>query len=190
MSILVIWASPNEDGLTSAAKNQVLKGIEQADVKTQVVNLNKCSIERCRICENGWGTCRSKGECIIADDFADIYEKIVNADGVVFVTPVYWHDLAESLKCFMDRLRRCESAHNGFLKGKRCLLVACAGGTGNGAIKCLDKLEDTLRHMEMIAIDRLPVIQFNRSYMLPALVGAGMAFAKHIIGNSETHNRQ
>lgn len=180
MSILIIWASPNEDGLTAAAKDQVLKGISATGAKTEVINLNKSKIQRCLICGNGWGTCRSEGTCIIKDDFAEIYKKIIEADGIVWVTPVYWHDLAESLKCFMDRLRRCETAHNAFLQNKKCLLIACAGGTGNGAIRCLELLEDTLRHMGMIAMDRLPVIQFNRSYMLPALKEAGRAFGENV----------
>lgn len=180
MSILVLWASPNENGLTSAAKDRVLKGIAAAGGKAEALNINKSQIQRCLICGNGWGTCRSEGSCIIKDDFAEIYSKIEGADGIVWVTAVYWHDLAEALKCFLDRLRRCETAHNGFLKDKKCLLVACAGGTGNGAIKCLEHLEYTLKHMQMIPMDRLPVIQFNRSYMLPALEEAGSAFAESL----------
>ena len=34
--------------------------------------------------------------------------------------------------------------------------------------------------MKMSCMDRLPVIRFNEAYMLPALVGAGEAFAKKI----------
>ncbi len=180
MSVLIIWASPNEDGLTAAAKDQVMKGISATGAQAEVLNINKSEIQRCLICGDGWGTCKSDGSCIIKDDFAGIYKKIVEADGIVWVTAVYWHDLAESLKCFMDRLRRCETAHNGFLQNKKCLLIACAGGTGNGAIRCLDHMEYTLRHMGMVAMDRLPIIQFNRSYMLPVLKEAGHAFAENV----------
>ena len=51
------------------------------------------------------------------------------------------------MKAFLDRLRRCETAHNHFLSEKRCFLVACAGGTGLGAIECLHNMEETLKHM-------------------------------------------
>lgn len=180
MAILVAWASPNQDGLTAAAKDQVIQGLRGSGVEVDEVHLNACDIQRCRTCDNGWGLCRSEGRCIIKDDFAGLYEQLKMAEGIVWVTPVYWHDLAECLKTFLDRLRRCETRHNHFLKGKRCLLVACAGGSGNGAIECLDHLEKTLNHMEMEALDRLPVIQFNRGYMLPALSGAGAMFASHL----------
>ena len=180
MAITIVWASPNTDGLTAAAKNRVVEGIESAGGEAELVHLNRLDIKRCLGCGNGWGKCRSQGSCVIPDDFGPLYERLRNADGIVWVTPVYWHDLAESLKTFLDRLRRCESAHNHHLRGKECLLVACAGGTGRGAIQCLDRLEDTLSHMEMVAVDRLPVIRFNKEYMLPALSGAGRSFAARL----------
>jgi multimeric flavodoxin WrbA len=168
------------DGLTASAKDRVLGGIAKAGVDSGELHLNKCIIKRCLTCDNGWGQCRSEGRCVISDDFATVYEKMVSAGGIVWITPVYWHDFAECLKAFMDRLRRCEAAHNHYLRGKSNLLVACAGGTGRGAIQCLNNLEATLGHMEMIALDRLPVIRFNQSYMLPAVAAASEAFAKEI----------
>jgi multimeric flavodoxin WrbA len=177
VSILVVWASPNTDGLTAAAKDSVMEGIASAGDKAEALHLNACDIQRCRTCGNGWGTCATTGKCVIQDDFGAVYDKLVAADGIVWVTPVYWHDLAECLKSYMDRLRRCETRVNHFLKDRKCLLVACAGGSGNGTVQCLARFEDTLRHMQMAAVDRLPVTRFSREYMLPALSGAGQAFA-------------
>ena len=34
------------------------------------------------------------------DDFQGLYEKMQAADGVVFVTAVYWHDVTECMKAF------------------------------------------------------------------------------------------
>ncbi|MDD4796832.1 MAG: flavodoxin family protein [Eubacteriales bacterium] len=179
MSILVIWASPNQDGLTAAAKNRVMDGIAAGGGEASEIPLNQHRIHSCRACGNGWGTCRSDGSCVIEDDFAAIYDRLIAADGIVWVTPVYWHDMAENLKTFLDRLRRCEAAHNHHLQGKRCLLVACAGGSGNGAVACLQHMEVTLAgHMKMVPVERLPVTRFNRAYLLPALHAAGEEFAK------------
>lgn len=65
------------------------------------------------------------------------------------------------------------------------MLVACAGGTGLGAISCLSHMEDVLSHMQIAAVDRLPIIQFNKQYLLPALTGAGKAFAAYIVTKKE-----
>lgn len=181
MRILVIWASPNQDGLTAAAKERVLSGLKQTGIKTEVIQLNKCTLNHCMACGRGWGECRSKGMCVIQDDFKTIYESMSRADGIILITPVYWHDIAENLKALLDRLRRCDVSYSHMLENKRCLLIACAGGTGHGVARCLTLLDHTLANMKMAAIDSLPVVQFNKAYMLPALECAGRAFAEHIL---------
>ena len=180
MEITVIWSSPNKEGLTATAKNFFINGIKKTGAVVSEIHLNTLHIEHCRACGNGWGLCRSKGNCIIKDDFSSVYQKIVDADGVVFISAVYWHDLTECMKAFVDRLRRCETGHNGFLTGKRCFLIACAGGTGLGAIECLHNMEESIKHMGMRAYDRIPVIRFNSDYILPALEQAGELYSKRI----------
>lgn len=176
--IAVVWSSPNTDGLTATAKNQIVQGLTSTGKMVEDIHLNKLSLEHCRSCGRSYGACQTKGRCVIGDDFSSVYSKLVNAEGIVWISAVYWHDITECMKAFIDRLRRCETAHNSFLIGKQNLIIACAGGTGLGAISCLDHLETALSHMKMITVDRLPIIQFNKEYMLPALVEAGKAFAR------------
>jgi len=178
MKIEVIWSSPNTDGLTAAAAEQVCEGIREAGGEAVSVQLNRCEVAHCRACGNGWGRCSSEGCCVIEDDFAALYDALQVADAVVWVTAVYWHEMTEAMKAMMDRLRRCETAHNHALKGKKCLMVACAGGSGRGAISCLYQMEEAMNHMGMVPVDRLPVTRANRAYMLPALKAAGRAFAE------------
>ena len=180
MSVLVLWSSPNQDGLTASAAHRVAMGLSAGGAEVEELCLNSYSLEHCRACGNGWGPCRAEGSCVIDDDFAALYEKLVAAQGIVFVTAVYWHDCTEQVKALLDRLRRCETMSRHALRGKPCLLVACAGGTGNGAMKCLFNLEATMQHMEIVPLDRIPVIRFNKEYILPALEGAGSAFAARL----------
>lgn len=180
MKIALVWSSPNTDGLTASVKEHFLSGVKKTKVTVEEIHLNKEKIEHCRACGNGWGTCRSHGRCVIKDDFAAIHQKLAEADGIIFVSAVYWHDITECMKALIDRLRRCESAHNGFLAGKRCFLIACAGGTGQGAIECLHSMEEAVKHMGMRAYDRIPVIRFNKDYMLPALMQAGEVYSKRL----------
>lgn len=181
VKIAVIWSSPNTDGLTATAKNKFLIGLQHAGAEIDEIHLNKLHIAHCEACGNGWGSCAAKGQCWKKDDFSSIYQKLASADGIVFISAVYWHDITECMKAFLDRLRRCETAHNHFLSKKRCFLVACAGGTGLGAVECLHNMEETLKHMGMRAYDRIPVIRYNREYMLPALETAGEVYANRIV---------
>jgi len=179
MSILVLWASPNLDGLTATAKDRVVAGIRAAGKEAEVIHLNSKQIQMCRACGSSWGTCLSKGSCVIRDDFEEIYTSLRKAESFVIITPVYFHDMAETFKAFLDRLRRCEPYHNRYLEGKRCMLVACAGGTGNGPIRCLRVLEECMAQLLVQPLERIPVIRFNREYMLPALESAGKQFAEN-----------
>ena len=178
--VAIVWSSPNTDGLTASAKNQLIKGIEKSGAVVDEIHLNKLNIEHCKACGNGWGACRATGQCFIKDDFADVYNRLNEADGIAFISAVYWSDLTECMKAFIDRLRRCEATKNHYLADKRCMLIACAGGTGRGTIECLKNMELALTHMGMRAYDRIPVNRYNSPYVIPALEQAGATYVDRL----------
>lgn len=178
--VAVIWSSPNKDGLTASVKDRFIKGLEEAGAEIQEIHLNEKHLEHCRACGNGWGSCNKTGTCVLQDDFSEIYEILANADGIVWISAVYWSDMTECFKAFFDRLRRCDAAKNHYLADKRCVLVACAGGTGRGTLECLTQLERGLTHMGMRAYDRISVVRYNKDYMLSALKEAGKVYAERL----------
>ena len=176
--VTIIWSSPNKDGLTASAKEQFLKGLKEAGSIIEEIPLNSKNLEHCRACGNGWGTCNKTGSCVIQDDFAGIYKTLSESDGIVWISAVYWSDMTECFKAFFDRIRRCDATHNHNLADKRCVLVACAGGTGRGTLECLQQLERGLTHMGMRVYDRISLVRYNKEYVLPALIEAGKTYAK------------
>ena len=178
MSVLLIWCSPNADGLTSEVKDALASGVEDGGGVLETVHLNEVRLELCRTCGNGWGTCLSQGRCCLNDGFNEIYAKCAEADGIILVTPVYWHDMAERLKTLLDRMRRCESRGGGAMRGARFLLAACAGGTGRGTTACLCRMEEALDCMGAETVERLSATRFSRDFMLPVMRAAGARFAE------------
>lgn len=174
--VVVLWSSPNTDGLTATAKNRFVDGLKESGADIEEIHLNKMNLEHCRACGNGWGSCRINGSCFIKDDFTSIYQDIAKADGIVWISAVYWSDMTECFKAFFDRLRRCDAIHNHYMSEKRCVLIACAGGTGRGTLDCLNQMEKGLTHMGMRAYDRIGVVRYNKDYMLPALQQAGKTY--------------
>jgi len=179
--VVVLWSSPNMGGLTASSKDQFVKGLVNAGANVEEIHLNRKKLEHCKACGNGWGSCNKNGTCVIPDDFADIYSLLSDADGIVFISAVYWSDMTECFKAFFDRLRRCDATKNHFLLDKRCILMACAGGTGRGTLECLQQLERGLTHMGMRVYDRISVVRYNKDYILPALESAGETYAKTLI---------
>lgn len=169
MHVIVISGSRNADGQTGQAVKAMVEGIQASDATAEVHELPKLKIERCRQCEDdGWGICRSEGKCVIKDDFADLVTAIKAADSVVFATPVYFGDLSESLKSFLDRLRRTCVNESGReqIDGKLAVGICVAGGGGGGAPACTEHLDRTLR---TCGFDVHDVISVRRQNLLSKL---------------------
>jgi multimeric flavodoxin WrbA len=182
MQILILSGSRNREGKTAQAIKAIQKGISWAKGKSEVIFLTEMSLERCRQCDpDGWGLCRREGRCIIEDDFPSIAKKIEAADLVVFANPVYFGDLSESLRGFLDRLRRI-----GFMRrggpppgpfpqggGKPAIGLCYAGGSGNGTISCAASLERILQTIGFDVVDMIPLRRQNFDFKLPILEMTG-----------------
>jgi multimeric flavodoxin WrbA len=179
MNVLVVHASPNDDGLTAACAAAAAEGVREAGGEPQEICLNDMAVGMCRACDRGWGTCQSEHECQVADDYQALHARILQADALVLVTPVYWGEMSESAKALTDRLRRCEATSGGEsgLAGKPVLAVAAAGGTGGGMITCLLSMERWIQHVRARTWDLLPVNRWSRPYKLTAIREAARAMA-------------
>lgn len=164
MKILLISGARNPSGQTSQAAGALLRGASDAGATVDNILLPTHKLERCRQCEvNGWGLCRVEGRCIIEDDFAAIKERIRASDLLVFATPVYYGDLAESLRGYLDRLRRTCTHEVGQvgIKGKPAVGLCVAGGGGGGAPWCCVSIERALASTGFDVIDLIPARRQN-----------------------------
>lgn len=175
--IAILWASPNDNGLTAACAHAAEQGITAAGGQCKLFKLNELNINACKACGTGWGTCRQDHACQVADGFQALHEELRQADGLVIVTPVYWGEMAEVAKNFFDRLRRCEALgrETSLFCGKPVVAVAAAGGSGNGTISCMAQFERLAQHMGMRLLDSIPVKRYTREYQLKAVEAAAAA---------------
>ncbi len=171
MKLLVLFASPNKDGLTAACAQMAVEGARGAGAEVELVCLNDLRIARCAACDNGWGTCRPEHRCQVADDFQATHARVAAAEALVFVSPVYWGEMSESAKAFTDRFRRCEATRgdSSCLAGKKVLLVAAAGGGGGGTTTCLGSMERWAQHVRARVWDLIPLNRWSRAYKLEAI---------------------
>jgi len=177
MHILILFSSPNHDGLTAACARAAEEGALAGGASSELICLNDLQIEACHACERGWGTCLEQHECQVIDDFQALHQRVCAADGLILVTPVYWGEMSESAKAFTDRLRRCEATRGGesCLKDKPVMAVAAAGGSGGGMITCLASMERFFQHIRARVWDLIPVNRWSREYKLTAIRLAAQA---------------
>ena len=179
MKMLILSGNPKTDGLCQSVIEQVKAGAAEGGAQVEEVRLSDLSIERCHVCENGWGTCRSTRTCSFGNDgFDAVIAQIAQADTLVLATPVYWGETAEALKSFMDRFRRCQFGQEGVLSGKQVLLVASPGGSGNGMLTCLEQLDRFCRHTGAIIFDYVGINRWNSDYKKIAARAAAKALAQ------------
>ena len=177
---LIITSSPNTDGLTAACGKAAYDGVTGAGGEAEIVDISAAKLEPCRICGNGWGSCRDGAKCVINDILGDLQIKIRASDGVILVTPVYFGQPSERIKYFFDRFRRCEAFNNpdGAARGKEIDLVAAAGGSGNGTATCLAEMEQWCRQVGATPQERIGITRFNRHTVLETIKDAGARLVK------------
>jgi multimeric flavodoxin WrbA len=184
MKVIAISGSRNRQGKTAQIVNAVLKGVETGGGQSESIFLTECKLENCRQCNpEGWGICRTENRCIIEDDFASIVEKINTVEAVIFASPTYFADLSESMKTFLDRLRRVSFRKTlqrprlpgGFpaTPGKPAIGICFAGGSGNGSVSALFNLERVLQTCGFESTDMISVRRQNLDIKLPMLEKAG-----------------
>jgi multimeric flavodoxin WrbA len=99
MKVLGICLSPRKNGNSEILLRQALKGAKELGAKIEFLSIRKMKIEPC----NGCLGCRTAGVCRIKDDMRDVYPKFLEADGIIFATPVYFWSLPGGGKVFLDR---------------------------------------------------------------------------------------
>jgi multimeric flavodoxin WrbA len=190
MKVVAILGSRNREGQTARAAEALLQGAVSEGSQSERVFLPELKIERCRQCEdNGWGICRTEGRCVIEDDFATLVERIRNADAAIFATPVYFSDLSESMRAFLDRLRRTcmHEAGKVGVEGKTAIGICVAGGGGGGAPACAVSLEKVLRTCGFDLVDIVPVRRQNLEMKVAALEAAGKWLAGSLPSRHDPH---
>jgi len=121
--IVAIACSPNPNGTSSHITDAFLDGA--MGLSTNFITLHR--LVKCKSifdCRRGM-KCKGKGMCVINDDLQVVLEDIVDADCVVFATPVYFDGPCGLYKLLEDRMY-CflEDDKKSVLKpGKKALLI-------------------------------------------------------------------
>ncbi|MDE5601136.1 MAG: flavodoxin family protein [Clostridia bacterium] len=119
--IVVITGSPRKGGNSFAMTDAFIKA---AEAKGHTVTRFDAAMQKvggCRACQ----TCYKTGKaCSFDDDFNVIAPSILEADAVVFTTPVYWYSFPAQIKGVIDRLFSfCIGGKP--VAGKECALITC-----------------------------------------------------------------
>ena len=99
MKIMGILGSARQGGNTEVMLDAALEEAQNNGVLIDKILLRDKSIAPCDGCMG----CTQTGKCIIEDDAQEILEKMVESDGIIWATPVYFWSMTGQTKPLMDR---------------------------------------------------------------------------------------
>lgn len=105
IKILALNGSPRgENGNTQVLLEAFLRGISKGEktIETKTLFLEKLNINDCRGCFNCWS--KTPGRCIFEDDMKGILKDYIEADIIIYATPLYYYGMTSILKKVIDRL--------------------------------------------------------------------------------------
>lgn len=98
-NVLIISTSPRKNGNSETLAEAFAEGAADAGNTVEKISLFDKTITFCKGCL----ACQKTGRCVIHDDADTIAQKMLNADVLVFVTPVYYYEMCGQMKTMLDR---------------------------------------------------------------------------------------
>ena len=130
--ILILSGSPRKTGNTSVLVEAFVEGAGAVGIETEVIRTaflkyKAAGCTSCRKCQK-----IDKYECVIDDGARPVLAKMLDADAIVFATPLYFFSASAQLKIIIDRMFSLYKWDNEKdtvetpLKGKTLVLLASA----------------------------------------------------------------
>ena len=118
MKIIALQASPRKGGNCDVLMDEMIKGIEENGGEVVKYYLEDKQIAPCKACMY----CAEHSECVRADDGNEIIDALVEADGVIFATPIYYGQMTAQGKLIIDRFYGIGQNPDKSLSGKAALI--------------------------------------------------------------------
>ncbi len=99
MKVLGISASPRLKGNTNLLLREALAGATSAGAQVDYIRLCDLNISPCVECNS----CYKTGRCRIEDDYQMVMSKLLEADRLIFATPIFFMAVCAQAKTLIDR---------------------------------------------------------------------------------------
>jgi multimeric flavodoxin WrbA len=151
MKVVAFNGSPRKDGNTKILINRIFRELEKEGIQTELVQLSGKEIHGCIACYKCFEN--KDRRCAVKTDFAnECIEKMIEADGIILGSPVYFTDVTAEMKALIDRAGFVSSANGGMYKNKVGAVVVAV--RRSGATHTLDTMSHFFLAGQMIIIGR------------------------------------
>jgi multimeric flavodoxin WrbA len=173
MKILAIHGSPHTTrSTTRKLAGYVLEGAAEAGAETEMIDLCDFRVSPCTACEG----CSFNGICVYEDDVPALVERMKEADGIVFASPVYIDNISGQMKIFFDRL--ADAIHYQLLAGKFGCSVATTHTSGGDEVVAYQN--HVLNYLGVMAVGGLSVATEGNAETVDAAEGDARVLGKKL----------
>lgn len=124
MKVVVLNASPHKNGTSSLLTEKFIEGAQEVGHEIYRFDASFKKVHHCIACDR----CKqSDNLCVFDDDMSELAPKLIEAEAIVYATPLYYHDFPSQLKAIIDRYYRINDKLR--QPKKTILLVAAADNT-------------------------------------------------------------
>ncbi len=156
IKIIGIVGSPRKGRNTECLVKEALKAAENVGVETELISLASSEIEPCIACD----ICKATGECAIYDDIPHILSKMIDSQGIIIGSPVYFGNVTAQLKILMDRSRPLRMDFK--LKNKVGGAISVGGSRNGGQETTISAIHEfMLIHDVVIVGDGAPLAHYG-----------------------------
>lgn len=150
MHFLAFMSSPRMNGSSAALMDAVAEGVCDQGSSIDKFYLHKMDITPC----TGCGVCDHEFRCPIDDTFQELIAPLIECDGIIFVSPLYFMNVPARGKAFIDRCQMFWAAKYRMEKDlfeqrhRSGLLVSCGGAcAGPHKTSLFRGIEDTMTYV-------------------------------------------
>lgn len=147
MKVVAFNGSSRKGGNTEAALKMVLNELEKAGIDTKIIQIGNKMLRGCIGCKKCFDNQDKK--CVFDDDGMNEYiQEMIEADGIILGSPVYFSDITPQIKALMDRAGYVTRANGHLLRRKVGATVAAVRRAGS--VHTLDSMQHFMLINQMI----------------------------------------
>jgi multimeric flavodoxin WrbA len=149
MKVIGINGSARKDGNTAIIIKAIFSELNKNGIETELIDLSNTKINGCIGCGNCFKNKDNK--CVLKSDIVnECIEKMIEADGIILGSPVYFADVSANMKALLEMIGMVSSANGDLFKHKvGASVVAVRRG---GATRAFDTMNYFLHCTQMYLV--------------------------------------
>lgn len=146
MKVVAFNGSPKKEGNTYHGIKVVAEELEKQGIEVEIIHVGNKVIRGCLACN---GCVKNQNEkCVINDEVNEWIQKMKEADGIIFGSPVHYASVGATMKAFLDRAIYVTSVNKSMLRHK--VGAAVVAVRRSGGVPTFNQLNNYINYCEML----------------------------------------